>query len=73
MFDAKKRYKMIINTVKPVINTNSKGKTLAPPLSTAPSTARVAAPMLRMRGRTPILSLSNIMTHNSTPCRSCGH
>ena len=67
MFDTKKRYKMIINNVKPVINANSKGNTPAPAPAPAP------APMLRMRGRTPILSLSNIMTHNSTPCRSCGH
>jgi len=31
------------------------------------------APLLRMRPRSALLSLSNIMTQNSTPCRSCGH
>ena len=31
------------------------------------------APLLRMRGRVPIMNLSSIMTQNVTPCRSCGH
>ena len=31
------------------------------------------APLLRMRGRVPMMNLSSIMTQNVTPCRSCGH
>jgi hypothetical protein len=31
-------------------------------------------PVLRRRGgRAPLISLGSIMTHNCTPCRSCGH
>lgn len=37
----------------------------------APVTAR--APLLRMKSRSALMSLSNIMTKNSTPCRACGH
>ena len=36
-------------------------------------TTSAPAPLLRMRPRSALLSLSNIMTQNSTPCRSCGH
>jgi len=35
--------------------------------------ASAPAPLLRMKSRSALLSLSNIMTQNSTPCRSCGH
>ena len=41
------------------------------PSASAPRSA--PAPLVRMRGRTPTISLGNIMTHNTTPCRSCGH
>jgi hypothetical protein len=41
------------------------------PQASAPRSA--PAPLVRMRGRTPTISLGNIMTHNTTPCRSCGH
>ena len=44
---------------------------MAPVVSLAPRS--LPAPLVRMRGRTPMISLGSIMTHNSTPCRSCGH
>jgi hypothetical protein len=37
------------------------------------TSAPAPAPLLRMRPRSALLSLSNIMTQNSTPCRACGH
>jgi hypothetical protein len=40
---------------------------------TTSAPAPAPAPLLRMRPRSALLSLSNIMTQNSTPCRSCGH
>lgn len=45
--------------------------TMAPVVPLAPRS--LPAPLVRMRGRTPMISLGSIMTHNSTPCRSCGH
>ena len=30
-------------------------------------------PLLRMRGRAPMMNLSSIMSQNITPCRACGH
>jgi hypothetical protein len=44
---------------------------MAPVVPLAPRS--LPAPLVRMRGRTPMISLGSIMTHNSTPCRSCGH
>ena len=35
--------------------------------------ASAPAPLLRMKSRSALLTLSNIMTKNSTPCRACGH
>jgi hypothetical protein len=45
--------------------------TSAPAPVTAPAPAR--APLLRMKSRSALMSLSNIMTKNTTPCRACGH
>jgi hypothetical protein len=56
---------MFIRVVKPVVS--------RAPVRPASVTRSLPTPILRTRGRTPIMSLSNIMTHNSTPCRSCGH
>lgn len=44
---------------------------MAPVVPLAPRS--LPAPLVRMRGRTPMISLGSIMTHNSIPCRSCGH
>ena len=42
--------------------------------STGASLARTTpAPLLRMRGRAPMMNLGSIMTQNITPCRACGH
>ena len=43
------------------------------PLSPVSPSRSAPAPFIRMRGRAPMISLGNIMTHNITPCRSCGH
>lgn len=43
------------------------------PVAPASPPRSAPAPLVRMRGRTPTISLGNIMTHNTTPCRSCGH
>lgn len=56
---------MFIRVVKPIVS--------RAPTNPASVTRSLPRPLLRTRGRTPIMSLSNIMTHNSTPCRSCGH
>jgi hypothetical protein len=43
------------------------------PVSSESAPRSAPAPLIRMRGRAPMISLGNIMTHNTTPCRSCGH
>ena len=67
MSSASKMSKMFLNGgsgVRAPVVSRSVGASIA---RTAP------APLLRMKGRTPIMNLGSIMTQNSTPCRACGH